>query len=81
MGHRASAPSVGWGLLLAIIGLLLGTYVGHRLGAQHAIVGRPFAFGPTGLNLGALDVTVRVSTNLLGLVGAALGAVFGVSRR
>ncbi len=81
MGHRATVPSVGWGLLLAIIGLLLGTYVGAHIAAHVAPLDRRFAFGPTALNLGALGIAVRVNTNLLGLVGAALGALVGLRRR
>lgn len=81
MTRRERTPSVGWGLLLAIIGLLLGTYLGARLGAHAAILHHRYGFGPTSLNLGALGVTVRVTTNLLGLVGAAVGAALALFRR
>lgn len=81
MSRHTSARSVGWGLLFAILGLLLGTYLGRHLGAQASILSRSLTFGPNALNLLAFDVTVRVDTNLLGLIGAALGAFVAVTRR
>ena len=81
MARYTSTRSVGWGLLLAIVGLLLGTYAGTRLGGHLSVLSRSLSFGPTALNLGALGVTVRVDTNLLGLIGAAVGALVTVTRR
>lgn len=79
--HAATGRNVGWGLLLAVVGLLVGTRVGVLAHGQFAALAHPVDLGPSGLSLGALAVSVRVSTNLVGLAGAALGALLVLLRR
>lgn len=73
--------SVGWAILLAVVGLLVGTRLGDLLGGHWASLDHAVAFGPTSLSLGALAVTVRLSANLVGLVFAAAGALVVALRR
>ena len=81
MSRQTRVPSLGWGLLLAVIGLLLGTYLGTRFAPHSALLTQRIAFGPASVHLGALGLTVHVRTNLVGLVGAAVGALVGLARR
>jgi hypothetical protein len=79
--RRGSASGLGWALLLAVVGLLLGTAVGRLATGRMAVLAHPFAFGPNTLSLGALSLSLRVDTDLLGLVGAAAGVLLAMARR
>jgi hypothetical protein len=71
----------GWGLFMAALGLVLGTPTGALVGDRAPFLARSLAPGPLSLGLGALRLTLDVHTNLVGLIGAALGALVALARR
>jgi len=64
-----------WRLVLAVaLGFLIGTYVGRL--ADLGTFSRTLLLSPWTLDLSVVGVRLWVATNLLGLLGAALGLVF-----
>lgn len=67
-------------VLLAVAGLVVGTWLGQDARGALGPFNRAIEWGPESLNLAVVSVTVWVRTNLAGVVLGACGLWLGLRR-